>query len=78
MFSKARRSNSEKIAVYVIALVTLGINPFTSFEPFNAPKFLFLIILSLLTLFLLLQKISIQEIREWPFSLKLMIDLCRV
>jgi O-antigen ligase len=55
----AARSISEKSAklmVFLVAITSLAINPFNSYEPFNAPKFLVLAVVGSVSLFLILWK----------------------
>jgi len=65
----------EKTVFIGIALVALGINPFTSFEPFNAPKFLFLLILSSMLIILSLNRSTFSKLINLDRILKILISL---
>jgi O-antigen ligase len=73
--SKSLFAPSEKFALSGIGLLVLGINPFTSFEPFNAPKFLILLALSFTLIFSLIQKMFFAQFRKIDFLLKLILIL---
>jgi len=75
MSSRATWIPGEKTVFIGIALVALGINPFTSFEPFNAPKFLFLLILSSLVIILSLNRSTFSILINLDRILKILISL---